>query len=32
MVGKNESRNNWEEKSDKYMNEKLQFLMRMLHN
>lgn len=31
MVEKNVGRNNWE-KSDKYMNEKLKFLMRMLNN
>lgn len=32
MVGKNVSGNNWEQKSDKYMNGKLDFLMKMLDN
>lgn len=32
MVEKTVSGNNWEEKSDKYVNEYLEFLMKMLFN
>lgn len=32
MDEKNVSRNNWEEGSDKYMNEYLEFLMKILPN
>lgn len=32
MVEKNVSGNNWEQESDKYMNEKWDFLMKLLDN